>query len=85
MHDGKFAAVLSQEAAAFIFSLPKPKQRKIFGCLDRLAFAPSELRDVTMIDASGRFVESALIEAFLFTYWIDHAVCEVRITEIHEV
>jgi hypothetical protein len=33
----------------------------------------------------GRRVENLLLDGFLFSFWVDHAVHEVRISEIVKV
>lgn len=66
-------------------SLSKSKQLKALDIADRIAAGPEKISDVTLHDDNGRPIESVLIEEFLFSYWIDHPVKEVRITEITRV
>lgn len=52
---------------------------------DQIARQPFQIGDYQTADATGRMVESLLIDGFLFCYWVDHAAREVRITEIVQV
>jgi hypothetical protein len=76
---------LSSPAAAFIISLSKRRQRIVLDLADQIADQPFETGDYQMLDATGRSIENLLIEEYLFTYWVDHASREVRITEITRV
>lgn len=76
---------LSLEAVAFVVALPKRKQRLVLDLADQIATQPFKIGDYTTADAVGRTVENLLLEGYLFTYWVDHAVREVRISEILRV
>jgi len=52
---------------------------------DQIARQPFQIGDYPTVDAVGRRVENLLLEGFLFSFWIDHAACEVRISEIVKV
>ena len=66
-------------------NLTDQKQIKVLDISDRFSLSPHKISDVSSTDGAGRLIESVLIDEFLFTYWIDHAVREVQITEISEV
>lgn len=76
---------LSSRATAFITSLSKRRQRVVLDLADQIARQPFETGDYQMLDASGRSIENLLLQEYLFTYWVDHASREVRITEIVRV
>ena len=76
---------LSLEAVAFVVALPKRKQRRVLDLADQIATQPFKIGDYTTVDAVGRAVENLLLEGYLFTYWVDHAAREVRISEILRV
>ena len=76
---------LSRDAAAFIAGLPKRKQPVGLDFAEQIARQPFRIGDYQMTDSAGRSVENLLLHGFLFTYWIDHAVREVRSTEILKV
>jgi hypothetical protein len=77
-----YTSHLSLAAAAFVVSLPRRKQRQVLDLADQLARHPFEIGDYREQDAAGHTMESLLVDGFLLTYWVDHAVKEVRITEI---
>ena len=45
-------------------------------------FMPCQVSDYRSHDAAGREVEILLLGEYVLTYWIDHALKEVRIVEI---
>lgn len=52
---------------------------------DQIAAQPFKIGDYQTIDAAGRSIQNLLIEGCLFSFWVDHASCEVRISEILRV
>ena len=76
---------LSLEAAAFLVSLPKRRQRRVLDLADQIARHPFQIGDSQTVDAEGRTVENLLLNEYLFSYWTDHASREVRISEIIKV
>lgn len=40
--------------------------------------------DYSSTDAAGREIQNILIEEFLFSFWVDEAARQVRITEVVE-
>jgi len=52
---------------------------------DQLAIHPFEVGDYRSEDAAGHTLENLLIDDFIFTYWVDHAVTGVQITEVIKV
>ena len=76
---------LSLEAVAFVVALPKRKQRRVLDLADQIARHPFKIGDYAMVDSTGRTVENLLLEGYLFSYWVDHAAREVRISEIIRV
>lgn len=80
-----YSSHLSLDAAAFISSLPRRKQRVVLDLAEQIARQPYQIGDYQASDSAGRSLENLLLHGFLFTYWVDHAVREVRITEIIKV
>ena len=76
---------LSSQAATFLVGLPRRQQRKVLDLADQIALHPFQISDYQTADAAGHEVDNLLLDDFLFTYWVDHAVKEVRITEITKV
>jgi hypothetical protein len=85
MAELSYTSHLSLPAAAMVAGLPRRKQRRVLDLADQLAKQPFEIGDFRVEDAVGHAVENLLIDGYLFTYWVDHAVREVRITEIVKV
>lgn len=77
-----YTSHLSAEAVAFTLALPKAKQRKALRLAEQLSQTPHLSGYFQSEDAKGRRIENSLLDEFHFTYWIDHAVKEVRVTEI---
>jgi hypothetical protein len=76
---------LSLEAAAFLVSLPRRKQRRVLNLADQIALQPFRPGHYQTLDAAGRVVENLLLQEYLFSYWPDHASREIRISEIIKV
>jgi hypothetical protein len=71
-------------AAEFILSLPKGRQRKVMDRAYELACYPFIESDYTVVDEDGHVVDHLLVDGFVFSYWVDHAVRIVMITEIDD-
>ena len=80
-----YTSHLSAEAVEFIVSLTKRKQKVILDIADGIAQQPTKISDHQTKDAVGRDIENLILGGYQFTYWVDHAVKEVRITEITKV
>ena len=76
---------LSLEAAAFLVSLPRRQQKRVLDLADQIARQPFQIGDYQTADAEDRDVENLLLDVFLFSFWVDHATLEVRISEIIKV
>lgn len=79
---GGYESHLSREAVAFVMGLSKKKQRLVLDLADQIALHPSQIGDYQTTDAVGRPIENLRLEGYLFSYWVDHASREVRISEI---
>ncbi len=82
MPDRRYTSHLSSEATKFIIELSRRRQRVVLDLADQIARHPFQISDYRSDDASGRTTENLLLDDYLFTYWVDHASKEVRITEI---
>ena len=83
--DNGYEPVLSGRAASFLVGLSRSKQRSVMLLADRLAEYPTQLGDYATKDESGREVQHLLVGDWHFSFWPDHAVRELRITEINEL
>ena len=52
---------------------------------DQIAKQPFQIGDYPTVDATGRRVDNLMLEGYLFSFWVDHASREVRISEIIRV
>lgn len=71
-------------AAEFILSLPKRRQRIVMDRAYELARYPFLESDYRLEDTDGRMIEHLLVDAVVFSYWVDHAAKLVMITEIED-
>jgi len=74
----------SDLAAEFILALPKRRQRAVMDRAYELARYPFLESDYRLIDQDGRTIEHLLVEGVVFSYWVDHALKMVMITEIDD-
>ena len=80
----EFRPSFSDLAAEFILSLPKRRQRALMDRAYELARHPFLESDYRLIDVDGRPVEHLLVDCFVFSYWVDHSLKLVMITEIED-
>ena len=80
-----YTYVLAETAGEFAFRLPRHEQQRLAKVCRVLASLPFPEGDYVTKDHDGRFLQNILIEDWVVTYWPDHAVKELRITEIVQV
>jgi hypothetical protein len=85
MAEKKYHSHLWLETVAFVAGLPKRSQRKVLDMAVLLEKQPFLIADFRTVDSVGRPIENLLLEGYLLSFWVDHASCEVRITEIIRV
>lgn len=81
---GKYRASFSDLAAEFILSLPKRRQRAVMDRAYELARYPFLESDYRLVDQDGRTIEHLLVDGVVFSYWVDHALRLVMISEIED-
>lgn len=81
---GGYRPVFSDTAVAFFVSLPRRRQRKRLDRAHELAADPFLVPDFRGADAEGRELSHVMTDSFVFTYWVDHAVKRVMITEVDD-
>jgi hypothetical protein len=79
-----YRPVFSAEAAEVLIGLSQRRQPKLLGLVQRLAEHPHVRPDYSIPDESGRSIDHLLVEDFVLSYWLDHAVKELRIVEIDD-
>ena len=80
-----YSYALGDEAVHTFTSLPARQREKLLRAFDRLARQPHQQGDYREAGASGRIYEVTLSGDLLLTWWVDHAVKEVRIVRIERV
>ena len=73
---------LRLEAAEAIRVVRGVQQTQISAFIDSLGNDPSQVGDYTERDESDRQVESKVIGQYAITFWVDHAVKEIKIADI---
>lgn len=76
---------LASEAVAFVVELPRRQQRIVLDFADQIARQPFQIGDYQTTDSAGRTIENLLLGDYLFSFWVDHSSCEVRVSEIVRV
>ncbi len=85
MPEIRYRSVLSLEAVDFVVALPKRGQKRVLEFADQIAKHPFKIGDYQTLDGANRRVNNLLLEDYHFSFWVDHASREVRITEIVRV
>ena len=81
---GAYRLVFSEGAAEFLVGQSKRRQREILELAQKLADHPFVRSDYHVPDEAGREIDHLMIESYVFAYWLDHAVREIRIAEIED-
>lgn len=81
---GKYRPSFSDVAAEFVLSLPKRRQRVVMERAYELARYPFLESDYRLVDQDGRTIEHVLVDGLVFSYWVDHGLRLVMITEIED-
>lgn len=77
-----YEVFLRTEAIEALGALPLTARRRISMFIDSLASAPTSVGDYSLKDKSGRIIEIKVIGTHAITFWADHAVREIKITDI---
>lgn len=85
MPRSSYEPVLSAKAWEFFTALTRQRQQRLTKLIHLLADYPHRLGDYQTRDSVGRFLENLQMEGFVFTYWADGAVKELRILDIVEL
>ena len=80
----KYVPVFAEDVLARLVQLPRRRQRQVILLSHQLASQPLVSSDYALPDESGRPIEHLLRGDFVFSYWLAHAVKEVRITDIED-
>jgi hypothetical protein len=80
-----YEPVLSSKASSSLVGLSRSKQNQVLRLLFQLAEHPGQLGDYATREDDGREVQHLMVGDWHFSFWADHAVRELRITEIDEL
>lgn len=78
----KFSYTIERAAAQVVFESWARERRLPRSAIEEIALHPTHAVDLTERDAHGRESFTRFFGPFAVTYWIDHAVAEVRIAAI---
>ncbi len=81
----EYDPVLSPKAWEFLRSLSRKRQQKLSGLIYQLAEDPLWPGDYQTRDNTGRVLQNLRLEGYIFTFWADGAVNELRILDITEL
>ena len=79
-----YQPVFSSQATDFLIGLRKRRQQKALSLVQKLVANPFLRSDYAVADETGRAIEHLLVEDFVFAYWVDHAVREIRFLDIED-
>jgi hypothetical protein len=77
-----YRAVVHGEAVKLLLACPARERRMLLRLLEQLETNPFKEGDFQVKDETGRMQQVIGMAGFLVTYYPDHAVKEVRVTEI---
>ena len=80
-----YESVLSSKAASFLIGLSRAKQKTVIALIFQLAEHPTQLGDYATREQSGREIQHLMVGDRQFSFWPDHPVRELRITDIAEL
>jgi hypothetical protein len=80
-----YEPVLSGKASSSLVGLPRLKQKQVLRLLFQLAEHPGQLGDYGTREKDGREIQHLVVGDWHFSFWADHAVRELRVTEIDEL
>ena len=77
-----YRAVVHSEVLKFLLACPPRDRRELIRFFETLESDPFRAGDFQVRDETGRTQQVMCVRGFLITFYSDHAVKEVRITEI---
>lgn len=80
-----YEPVLSGRASSSLVGLSRPKQKQVLRLLFQLAEHPGQLGDYATREEDEREIQHLMVGDWHFSFWADHAVRELRVTEIDEL
>ncbi|MBA4136464.1 MAG: hypothetical protein C0518_04020 [Opitutus sp.] len=84
MPEKVYLPVFSEAATEALLRLPRRRQQRVLALAHQLSARPHIRSDYRLPDDSGRAIDYLAVDDYVFAYWIDDAVREVRIIEIED-
>jgi hypothetical protein len=78
----EYEVYLRRESMDFLRRCSRKERDLLLGLLESLAKDPFQKGDFSESDKAGRAVEVLIFRGYAIVYWADHAVKEVKITDI---
>lgn len=78
-----YGYAIEQAAAQSVFACTPRERRLLLASFADIAQAPTKSPDMIERDGRGRELFTRFFGPFSVTYWIDHAVAEVRIVMVY--
>ena len=73
---------LRREALEFLKTIPRKDRDGLWKLLDFLEVNPYTEGDFRQKDHTDRYLEGVILGKYAIIFWTDHAVSEVKVTEI---
>jgi hypothetical protein len=80
-----YEVVMHERAWAVLAATQGQNRRRLLARLEALKSRPFQPGDFQQRDTTGRLNEVLLLDEWLVTYWIDHAVCEIHLVQLEIV
>jgi hypothetical protein len=81
----EYELVVHGEAVRLLLACTADRRRRLITALEALAMDPFQSSDFQVRDATLREQQVKLVHGMLVTYYADHAVKELRVTEIENL
>jgi hypothetical protein len=78
-----FSYAIEQAAAQTVFTCPARERRLLLAAFSDIARSPLAKHDMSERDSHGRELFTRFFGPFSVSFWIDHAVAEVRIVLVY--
>lgn len=81
----QYDVVVHRTAVSFLLGRPSRERRLLLHFLDELGNDPYRSGDFEVSDQTGRGQQVKRIGGLYITFWPDHAIKEVRVTDIERI
>lgn len=81
----RYTPAYTQAALDALVNAGRAQRRRALAAVERLQLHPHQTGDCTIDEIAGRDCQLLMQDGVLLTYWVDDAVCEIRIIAINWV